>query len=294
MQDGWCIDAGQSSGRRPSGNATLTYRHLYDSAAWRGYKRGGKLTGGLRLQALTADGYQCRTCKALCGGGPNTDTAPIVDHIIPHRGDPVLFYDPDNLQCLCLVCHNRKTAGEERRGYSGEFGADGLPADPRHHFHTGHTARQWGYSIPRGVEPSGVPVVLVCGAPASGKSTYVEAHAEPGDVVIDFDLIREKVGGTKWDQRMSIRRRALSYRAKMIYGLKDRRSGKCWLIVMAASKAERDAWCSALGDVDVELMDTSKAECLRRIKADPARRQHAFRHAGVVEDWFRQKAKAPR
>jgi 5-methylcytosine-specific restriction protein A len=36
-----------------------------------------------------------------------------VDHIVPHRGDPALFWDADNLQALCHACHSRKTAAED-------------------------------------------------------------------------------------------------------------------------------------------------------------------------------------
>jgi hypothetical protein len=32
--------------------------------------------------------------------------ANVVDHIIPHRGDQVLFWDEDNWQSLCTYCHN--------------------------------------------------------------------------------------------------------------------------------------------------------------------------------------------
>ena len=34
-----------------------------------------------------------------------------VDHIVPHEGDPVLFWDEDNWQSLCNRCHN----GPKRR-----------------------------------------------------------------------------------------------------------------------------------------------------------------------------------
>ena len=40
---------------------------------------------------------------------PATD----VDHIVPHKGNPDLFWDYDNLQALCHKCHSRKTAKED-------------------------------------------------------------------------------------------------------------------------------------------------------------------------------------
>lgn len=36
-----------------------------------------------------------------------------VDHIVPHKGDARLFWDPANHQTLCDPCHNRKTATED-------------------------------------------------------------------------------------------------------------------------------------------------------------------------------------
>ena len=35
--------------------------------------------------------------------------ATVVDHIVPHRGDPVLFWDEKNWQPLCKDCHGEKT-----------------------------------------------------------------------------------------------------------------------------------------------------------------------------------------
>jgi 5-methylcytosine-specific restriction protein A len=39
--------------------------------------------------------------------------AEVVDHIIPHRGDMKLFWDPTNWQGLTKVDHDRKTALED-------------------------------------------------------------------------------------------------------------------------------------------------------------------------------------
>lgn len=41
--------------------------------------------------------------------------ATVVDHVIPHRGDPVLFWDQNNWQALCKPCHDKKTGMEDSR-----------------------------------------------------------------------------------------------------------------------------------------------------------------------------------
>jgi 5-methylcytosine-specific restriction protein A len=71
----------------------------------------------------TARGYGQRWRKArarflrehpwcvLCGA-----PATIVDHRVPHRGDPRLFWDERNWQSICKPCHDSKTAREGRWG----------------------------------------------------------------------------------------------------------------------------------------------------------------------------------
>jgi len=41
--------------------------------------------------------------------------ATVVDHIVPHKGDPALFWNQSNWQVLCRRCHNRKTAVSDGR-----------------------------------------------------------------------------------------------------------------------------------------------------------------------------------
>ncbi|MBM4072831.1 MAG: HNH endonuclease [Planctomycetes bacterium] len=47
---------------------------------------------------------------ADCESNGQVVAAQVVDHIIPHRGDQVLFWDEGNWQPLCKTCHNRKSA----------------------------------------------------------------------------------------------------------------------------------------------------------------------------------------
>ena len=75
--------------------------HLHGNAAERGY--GGKWRNArarfLRKHPL------CVKCRENGKLTPAT----VVDHIIPHRGDPVLFWDENNWQPLCRDCHGEKT-----------------------------------------------------------------------------------------------------------------------------------------------------------------------------------------
>lgn len=70
---------------------------LYGTAAWQ----------RLRKFKLARDYFcECSTCKKFNKNTPAT----VVDHIVPHRGDPTLFYDLANLQSMAKSCHDRKTA----------------------------------------------------------------------------------------------------------------------------------------------------------------------------------------
>ena len=74
---------------------------LRGSAAERGYD--GKWRNArarfLRKHPL------CIKCKEKGKLTPAT----VVDHIIPPRGDPILFWDENNWQPLCRDCHGEKT-----------------------------------------------------------------------------------------------------------------------------------------------------------------------------------------
>lgn len=61
---------------------------------------------------------------------PGTD----IDHIIPHKGDAALFYDPNNLQTLCKWCHHSVKARIERGCGTPAFDVNGMPLDKAHHW----------------------------------------------------------------------------------------------------------------------------------------------------------------
>ena len=87
------------------------YRRLYKTARWQ----------RLREWVLSHEPL-CRYCMEH----EVVEEATVVDHIKPHKGDPQLFWDADNLQPLCAACHDGRKQIEER-GTLVAFGDDGYP-----------------------------------------------------------------------------------------------------------------------------------------------------------------------
>lgn len=94
---------------------------LYDRAAW---KR-------LRLEQLRQE-----PLCAFCARAGRLSPATVVDHVVPHKGDERLFFDPQNLASVCRHCHDgAKQQQEKRRFAPGSLrGSDtrGIPLDPTH------------------------------------------------------------------------------------------------------------------------------------------------------------------
>ena len=63
-------------------------------------------------QAFLKRNPLCVACRAE----GRVQTATVVDHVVPHRGDAILFWDRANWQSMCKRCHDRKTAREGRWG----------------------------------------------------------------------------------------------------------------------------------------------------------------------------------
>lgn len=72
-----------------------------------------------------ADG-QLHPDDSRCARAGRITATRVTDHIKPHRGDEVLFWDPSNHQSLCETCHNAKSQREGQRG-----GGDRIPVTDR-------------------------------------------------------------------------------------------------------------------------------------------------------------------
>lgn len=71
---------------------------------------------------------QCPHCKGM------RYVATVVDHVIPHCGDPKLFYNARNLQSMAKSCHDKFKQSQEAGGYGFEQGVNEL-GEPLHNEH---------------------------------------------------------------------------------------------------------------------------------------------------------------
>lgn len=70
----------------------------------------------LRLRILERDKWVCQATGILLVGVHPAPNSPVVDHIEPHRGDPDLFWDEDNLRAVSKEWHDREKQSQEKRG----------------------------------------------------------------------------------------------------------------------------------------------------------------------------------
>lgn len=93
---------GDEQARHRERDANLEHRKWYKTSRWQ----------KLRMKVLIRDLF---TCKMQGCGRIEANTSQLVaDHKTPHHGDERLFWDEQNLQCLCKRCHDKLKQKEER------------------------------------------------------------------------------------------------------------------------------------------------------------------------------------
>lgn len=79
------------------------WRKWYKTARWQ----------KLRMAVLVRDLFTCQ--RPGCGRIEPDTSKLVADHRRPHRGSEALFWDADNLQCLCKPCHDSWKQRAENR-----------------------------------------------------------------------------------------------------------------------------------------------------------------------------------
>lgn len=142
-------------------------------------------------------------------------------------------------------------------------------------------------------------VTLVCGPPAAGKSTYVVERAKPGDLIVDWDDILAALSGSPKYVRhddlilyANVARKAVE--RVLLKRTQAQRSPvvgihggvpNAWLIRSAPSRKERADFRVGYG-ANIVILETSEAECVRRIRADVARAAIAEAQVDAVAQWW--------
>lgn len=208
------------------------WRKWYGTERWK----------ALRWQVLTESLFTC----AMCGKLIDDPSQLVGDHIQPHHGNADLFWDRANVQCVCAPCHNSRKQAMER-------------ADKKAAAH------------PSWLKPSLIPLTIVCGPPASGKTWYVDQNAGPDDLVVDLDVIasrlaRSTLHGWEWDAWINP---ALWERNRILGDLsKPSRHPAAWLIVSEPKARMRDWWEQILKPHRIVVIEADERTCMSNAAKD--------------------------
>lgn len=79
-------------------------RKLYNTRRWR----------ALRDEVYERDHWTCQKTGQICVGKHPAPNSPVADHIVPHHGNPDLFWDKNNIQTVSKAYHDSQKQREER------------------------------------------------------------------------------------------------------------------------------------------------------------------------------------
>lgn len=173
-----------------------------------------------------------------------------VDHIKPISQGGSKF-DATNHQTLCADCHKSKTRNE-----------DG-----------------WHSSS---------SLIVVCGPPGAGKTTYVLEHSNPWDIIIDHDLLIAAIAPhikPHGKAPKHILACALSARDAILDRFERNRDGiRAWYVASMPSRKDRDHM-RARYSAKVLVMDAPHAVCMQRVEGDDTRDPDVNWHALISQWW---------
>lgn len=129
-------------------------------------------------------------------------------------------------------------------------------------------------------------VVLVRGAPGSGKTRYCMESAGQDDVVIDLDDCFSEVCGEHGHIASSRHlEAALSLRNEKINGLSRKKTGTAFIVVCCPSQREVDWWVRSLGCDVVTVASTICEIESRDISASRKRLAATWFQRNLANDW---------
>lgn len=126
-------------------------------------------------------------------------------------------------------------------------------------------------------------VVLVCGPPAAGKTTWVAERSAPGDRVVDLDAICRRLGSpARFNHPEHVRAQARRVREAEETLVSRMHTGTAWVIRTMPDPDRRARHATALGATEVVVLATD-AETAKARAADDERPAWT---AGVIDRWW--------
>jgi len=124
---------------------------------------------------------------------------------------------------------------------------------------------------------------VIAGAPCSGKSSFVRATAQPGDLIYDYDDLHRALSGLGSHQHLaSIRPYVLAARDAIFHQLEAHGQQSAFVITSSPRRAEVEALANRLS-AELVLLSVSLADAHQR--ADLDERPEVW-HA-YIENWFK-------
>ena len=256
----------QGSGAADRARATRDRERqaLRPSPAERGYDDEWRVARKLHLLA-----------NPMCTVPSCTRSATDVDHVVSIAERPELRLDPSNFRSMCHEHHAQRTARDQGFARTGSLNAVNAP--------------QRGASHPTWLGPSVVPITVVCGPPASGKSAFVQERAGARDLILDLDVIASMITMRPiYQAPASARDAALRWRNQHLKLCSIRRAWpSAWLIVSEPKAPWREWWATTLKPTRVVVIEAPADACLARIWADDRRPEMVkCVHADAVTQWW--------
>lgn len=131
-------------------------------------------------------------------------------------------------------------------------------------------------------------ITVVCGPPCAGKSTYVEGLAEPGDIVVDQDLLASALTVSHDLHVYSMEVRSVARRVRKVAvgaALSVAASGvrtNVWIVHTDPSPDALRRY--RVANARVKVLDPGRDECLARLLERPV--SEHVRTKRVIDDYY--------
>lgn len=241
---------------------------FYKSAAWK-RARNDYVNGRKAI-----DGGLCE----LCQEEPGTEVHHKIFLKPENIHDEDITLNPKNFMLLCYDCHQREHEAARRIAQLRAKQRDGQRG----------VLINGSYYYDENGEIQPFRVNIVWGAPGSGKTTYVRNHIQPGDIVIDLDLLGRALSlADKTDVPRNVERIALDLRDHIYSRITQRAidAKRVWVVAGLPKYEQRQELAKRLNAELVQVKATFQ-ECYTHILHDDERKDKALQLA-IIEKWFK-------